>query len=378
MESSLLLDGLDTRMQRLETQSRRPSQSALSFSHSLKSLRRASVPDHCTTRENSSDHGVLGDTGAPWSIVAEDSEINIESVEEVKNFNIAVSMARYIEAFRELEQLESAEIDPWEVLDRKLVERVKRITSHYEYSMVMLKKRVQDLSTHERNRALNLDWGVELINNAFYTVCEVEEPDLDVLRAFVAITERDLHKHWMPGVYDVQILSSATHENFCRSFSYVGTSAQADTITITSAVDALEETPFGFLWASHYTPPESAAVQGVEIPLCRKGFVRSERIFSAWMITPLRRGSNRTKGYLLKSIMEVELPGMVLGMTTLMPTFLLNAIARSQVEDISAKFTQYVKDSTELDDRMKTSPRAAFYEQIYQQLRGDPPRLDGI
>lgn len=96
------------------------------------------------------------------------------------------------------------------------------------------------------------------------------------------------------------------------------------------------------------------------------------------MITPLRRGSNRTKGYLLKSIMEVELPGMVLGMTTLMPTFLLNAIARSQVEDISAKFTQYVKDSTELDDRMKTSPRAAFYEQIYQQLRGDPPRLDGI
>merc|ERR1712176_1198740 len=204
------------------------------------------------------------------------------------------------------------------------------------------------------------------------------EPDMDIVTSFAAMQERDLQVSFNRGLVRAVPLSKETsHETFWRAFTISKTTnTKGDSVSITSAMDCLNEPPLFALWSALYTPPASAAdVRGVAIPPPEEGHVRSEHSFMVSTITPLRRldEGDRTRGFRMKVIMEMKLPGVVRAVLSVMPSFLLRKVARARLEQGPRDFNNFVNSSEELRERMRRSPRAPFYEQLRQQLAGELP-----
>merc|ERR1712137_1273196 len=271
---------------------------------------------------------------------------------------------RYIDAHQTLLRLEAADMNP------QLVERVRRICAQYSKSIKMLNKNIKDLATFELNEKLRLQWGVELKNGRIYFRFSVLEPDLDIIRAFAAMHDPDLLTHFNPAVEGVERLGGVcSHDTFHRIFTTSSlTRTKADNVTIVNALDALDLSS-GALWVCNCTPSESAAhAQGWEIPQCRKGFSRSTHLCQFTTFTPLAKGGDKTRGYEMRMVMECVLPKLPLAVLNMMPGIVLKACGRSVVEDLTLKFRNFVRDSSELGEHLKPSPHVMFYEQLRHRL----------
>eukprot|EP00971_Amphidinium_carterae_P054105 1065493-Amphidinium_carterae.1 len=186
--------------------------------------------------------------------------------------------------------------------------------------------------------------------------------------------ERDLQKAYNRGLVKASTMGEPhVHDAMWRAFTFSKTTkVKGDNVTICSVLDALDEIPMGILWGSYYTPPEEACkFFGVDIPPAEPEHTRSESSFTAFMITPLKRGGNRSHGFHMKVISETKLPKVITAVLSVMPHFVRLRYGRGKVKQTVADFRQFVANSRELNRRLAQSPRADYYRQIRKRLNED-------
>mmetsp|Transcript_84266 Transcript_84266/g.235156 ORF Transcript_84266/g.235156 Transcript_84266/m.235156 type:complete len:398 (-) Transcript_84266:113-1306(-) len=304
-------------------------------------------------------------------------DIDIDDVEEVRALSAAVRVGRYVEAHRELQRLKVAGIDPKDILPAVVVERIERIASKYEYSLGVILAEVRDLQTYEVNPKLRMEWGLELKGGVLHIIYLIEEPDLDIVSSFAALQERDLHLAFNKGLVKVDPMGEQTpHDTYWRAFNFSKTTnTKGDNVTLSSAVDALDEPTLNALWFGTYTPSAATAeLHGVKIPPPEPDHVRSEYTFQVCTLTPARGTGDRTRGFTMKVVVEQELPAVVQGAVYFMPSMFLKRLARSKVEQMPKDFANFVRNSTALQERMQSSSRAGFYKYLRERLQGTSPR----
>lgn len=362
---------------------RQPSSAALDLGRRLSAGERVSEGgsfSRRTTKENTDRARSFGqvegvfDERDEFGYESEDTDIVIGDIEEVRAFQAAIADGQYMAAHKELLRLDAAKImDPGCVLGAAAVEKVRRIATKYEYSLRKLEKQVRELPTNETNKDLGIEWGLELRKDLMTVVYTVEEPDLDIVCAFAALQERDLHPAFNKGLVRVEPLGvESEHDNFWRALNVSKTTnTKGDNVTITSGLDILDEGPLNALWVGQYTPEgRTAEVQGVQIPAPQDGHNRAEYSFQVCTLAPLRPAGHpdRTVGFHMKLVVEAKLPSIISMALNMMPAMWLRRLARSKLEQMPRDFRHFVKESQELSRRMTSSPRAEFYKRIRQRL----------
>lgn len=319
------------------------------------------------------DAGTGGD-GSELKLPPDDEEdVEPDDVEEVQRFKVAVRSGRMLEAHRQVLGLEEAGVNVDDVLDHATVEQVCRIAERYDYSRDMMKTKVSDLQIHEKNESLNLEWGCEVVGDLVRVVYVLNEPDLDIVRSFAAMQERDLQPAFNRGLVSAHPLGDqGAHDSLWRAYTISKTTnTKGDNVTFTSGVDALDEDDSSMLWTGQYTPTEAAArLHGVEIPAPEEGHARSEYSFVVCSMEPLvpKGRGDRTKGFRMKMLIEMKLPPVVSVVINVLPSWMIRRIARAKVEQGPRDFYEFVSKSPELAERMTKSPRADFYAQIRRHL----------
>jgi len=297
-------------------------------------------------------------------------------VEEVKAFNQHVTAGRFLQAHRELDRLRSAGLDPSSFLSDAYIERTLRITTMYERSLVLFRGRVEELSTNETNTALGLKWGFEIRDGKLKTVMVCHYHDLDIVRCFAAVQERDLQKPFNSGLEKAEVLNEQEYEydNLWRSWTFSKTlKTKNDSVAIISSMDCLDQGPTGSLWSAMYSPTEEAAeALGTAIPEVEEGRIRPEYACMVYSLTPLVRcgAGDRSIGLVMKIYTDVQLPAAASGVLALTPNYLLKKLFRPKFEDSQKKFREFVMTSKELDRRIATGPRRDFYARMRERLAG--------
>jgi len=324
------------------------------------------------------DHGRDGFQSGELGVVDETDEEEPEmadpaEVEEVQAFNKAIRCGKFLEARRELDRLRAASIDPSEILGEVPVERVGRIASKFDISLKMFEARMEDFSVFERNDKIGVKWGFDLQGPILKIIFEVSFAEMDVVRAFAAVQERDLHKPFNAGLESAKTHGEETpHDSIWQSFTFSKTTnTKGDNLTHISGLDALDEPPLSSLWAGHYNiTEEAAAVAGFKVPPPQEGHTRSSYAFTAYSLAPTvpRGGGDRSRGVRMKVLTETKLPAMISSVLSVMPSFVLRRLARSRVEAVPMQFKDFVLTSQHLDDRLVHGPRREFYAMLRERL----------
>jgi len=293
-------------------------------------------------------------------------------VEEVQKFHAAESRGQCMEAQRELRRLEMAGVDPAAIFTDRSLEHVRRIGMTYEESHKLLHGRFKDMDTSERLPELRCEWGISIKGDCSTLLYSVEEPELEVVRAAAALMERDLQKAFNQGIVKAERLGTPrNNEQFWRTWTYSRTAkAYTDSVLIINALDALDE-PVSAIWGSYETPSSDAAkAQGVGIPPPDANCARPEYQLTVWQITPLHEvgQGDRRKGFRMRMQVDMKLPAVMQAVVSMMPWIAIRRWARSRVAKAVEGFTQYVTDSKELEERIRTSKHKAFYAALHQHL----------
>lgn len=299
--------------------------------------------------------------------------VNLNEVEEVRAFHEASREGRFLDALKEMDRLRAAGIDPSDVLGERPVERVVRITGKYKKSLQMFEAKLEDFSVFENNESIGVKWGIDVQDSYLHLLFEASFPEMDVVRAFAAVQERDLHKPFNSGLLSAATLGEETpHDSIWRSFTFSKTfGTKADNLTHISGVDALDEKPLHSLWAGHYNiTEETAAAAGMQIPPVEERHERSSYSLTAYSLQPNipRGGGDRSRGLRMRVLTEYKLSAVQNAGLSIMPSFAIRRLARSRVEKVPVQFKEFVESSTDLDYRLAHGERSEFYAMLRQRL----------
>merc|ERR1719343_927835 len=257
-----------------------------------------------------------------------------------------VAEGRFLQAHRELDRLRAAGLDPSQILSDTYVERTLRITTMYERSLELLRVRIEELANYETKQAMGIKWGFEIREGHLKTVTHCHYPDLDVVRCFAAVQERDLQRPFNNGLEKAELLHEQDneHDNLWRSWTFSKTlNTKNDNVAIISSMDALDQSPSGSLWSAMYSPSEEAAeALGAVIPEVEEGRVRSEYACVVYSLTPLVRcgAGDRSIGLVLKIYTDIQLPAAAGPVLSVMPGFLAKKMFRKKFEQMPKQFRE--------------------------------------
>lgn len=327
-------------------------------------------PSRAPTRKNIGELGVLRKANCRDAANKHLQNPVMDSSAEIASFEAAANAGNFLDAQQKLQSLEAANVDLGGI-SVALIERVKRITSQFAHSFTLLDRQVKDLSIFDENEKLGIKWGYELRNSGIFFSHTFTLPNSDLVRAYAALRERDLLLQFNPSVHHMNSLKDESpHECFVQYFSSSSVAqAKGDHVVLMSTLDDLGVSTSDKLWLGQCTPQESTGnAQGVSIPSCRRGFLRTPYMFQTMTFSPLEKKGDRSRGFQMQTAIEVVVPRVPLAVLSIIPNFVMKMICRLVIEDLSVKFRDFVQNSVELQERLINSPHACFYEHLYKRL----------
>jgi len=285
-----------------------------------------------------------------------------------------VRTGRLVEAYRQLCRLEERGDMPQKFLDDTSIEQVRRVAASYESALDVLGLQVSDLPLHAVSTVVPaLQWGAAIEEHLVRVVGFRTLPDIDIVRVIAAKLETDMQAHISDEFVRTEVVGPYNYYSWIeRKLSHVRAVRQkTDEVTEQCFVDALDE-PNGSLWYMFQSPsPEAMArkeVHGVPIPEPEPGFVRLPHSRAVTVWRPLGNGGDVAQGVSVVTYIEaVPLPAMY-RIVKFLPSFAKKSALRKAIEAESRAFEAMARNNEELDERIRTGPRAPLYRMIRSHL----------
>mmetsp|Transcript_12969 Transcript_12969/g.23106 ORF Transcript_12969/g.23106 Transcript_12969/m.23106 type:complete len:408 (-) Transcript_12969:191-1414(-) len=326
--------------------------------------------------------GLLNRLGFPamrkcWSLsekVGEPQSIKEPSADTIGEVSAALRAGRVLEARRKMLRMEDVQRD---CVARSLPcrEQVKRIGSRFEDSLPEL---VVDggndwVTSRDSEAAFRLrDGEVKLV----FTI-DIE--DCSPVLLLAALCEYDLSKSYNPDILEAEAVQHDGADSIWRVVKKSKWSGMLeDNIRYLSAIDALDESEPS-LWVSLYAhcgmsdlDAADQETHGFRLPPPKPDCSRSWSSRSTFSIRPMpSKGCDcrwPSTGCRLTTSVITRPSKSSCSTIQLSPTWAIRRLLCGEVDGFSTLLRKHIAECSELNDRIRTSPRASFYEQVQERV----------
>jgi len=303
-------------------------------------------------------------SGAPGGAEASEAQLHTDICS-------ALHQGRLLDARRRLARLG----DPGRV-DGALAERIRRVGVCYSASLEDLAAGGQSWTSEQVGE---LHYSYRLADGRFQLVSTVESP-ADPIKALAAVIEVDLCQGYKPNVISTRLLGHEDPDPFDSVWQITQkgrfSGALEDNISHVSVVDALDE-ELGSLLVCVYPPSDvrSTQLHGIDLPAPQSGAAREGNWRTTFRITPIQdfQGTGQP-GFRMSSALNVQPSRAGLAVLSHMPSWTLRLVLARSARELLSSFAKHMDVCEELQCRIESSPRAAFYAHVRCRLMGEPSR----
>mmetsp|Transcript_58339 Transcript_58339/g.139071 ORF Transcript_58339/g.139071 Transcript_58339/m.139071 type:complete len:391 (+) Transcript_58339:100-1272(+) len=286
-----------------------------------------------------------------------------EATPAFARFAEAVGAYRHAEAFRYLEEASTSGSVPEDLksqsentrlINSMYTELTARLNSISDPKTVSSWVRVEDKSINA-----NVYYYLEPKKLVVHAVAYFDLPNVDPLKVFAALREFDLATEWVPYVSHCQVIDNPCDEigyyQCTQSFNVGVKSLKMDSCQRRVYSDALDE-PMQALWFMAASEAADAKeLDGRPLPPPAKGVVRSPASLAATVAPIPQKGGTR---FVFAS--QGDVPFRI-------PDWILGVVCKFLVRGF-VKGVKHICDHEEVNKRMKSGPRAAFYAKLGERL----------